>query len=304
MYAKIFNLFSKLWSKIMDSQIIDSTKYIEIEVPIYPRSQCSSSVDWVIKTLNYIGQWEYYEYENKIFNGNQILPLLPEKINQLNLIEDSKIRDAALTAHLIFPEYGTEIIEQLLQNDDSRDFGIALSIQKGLIKNILDFGEMPSIILLLTEQQLCDQDLAHFQDLDLIKRISDQVVDSKQTMYTTLLVNLGKILSNIGYAVIDRKFISKYLNRGLFLQGSVDSFLKNILENTVENHPKFSELDCLAWDPFTKSRRYSHWLNSISRMDQLIQYYREIPECCKCNQDNIDYICKYEKFKSVYKDCF
>lgn len=163
-------------------------------------------------------------------------------------------------------------------------------------------AEDSDIFLYLTEYSLNSEELSLIIKSGIMDMLSKRIIDRSKVMYTTLIVNFEKLLRINDCGVIDSNFISGYIEHANFYGGN--SLLKYILEEYTDSHPSFGDLDCLAWNPFTKSRRHTHWLKVSNRMNEISKYYQEVNSEAKSFNENKQYISQYLKFRSIYSEAF
>jgi hypothetical protein len=189
-------------------------------------------------------------------------------------------------------------VEGYLNEDVTRNFGIALAIEFRMLEKIIKIADDADIFLYLTEYSLNEEEIILIIESGLMEKLSIRLIDTSKVMYTTLVENFEKLLKVDDSGVIDSNFISGYIAHSSFYGGN--PLLKYILETFTDLHPLFGNLDCLAWDPFTKSRRYPHWLKVSNRMDEISKYYQDINSESGNVNDNKEYVNSYLEFKSLY----
>lgn len=101
-----------------------------------------------------------------------------------------------------------------------------------------------------------------------------------------------------GSHIFDTEFIAKYIEHARLSNN--DHFLEYLLVNFPHIHPVMDTMDCLSWDPFTRSRRYPHWLNVCYKMNELFRCYVSVPHVSDVIKCNAAYIEKYNKYIEVY----
>ena len=265
-------------------------------VTVVPRTKDITDVSWLLKTRRYIPHYDAYQAYKLIYGS--------EPMGQPSVDEWSKIiacdvdRDVRITANIVAHDFNVECVKEYLEYAPTKDIGIALAIEFRMLKDIVSIAEESDIILYLTEHILDDTESSLILESGLLKSIARRVIDKCQTMYTTLINNFATLLKLSDGSVISEKFIIGYLEHANFFNG--DPLLRYIFEKFPTAHPLLRKLDCLAWDPFTKSRRFSHWLRVCQRMDELSKYYLELDFLSKNIRENKAYINSYLKFSKIY----
>lgn len=242
-------------------------------IKAYPRSHFNNETTWIYNTRKYISRYETYGLFSNIFGG---IDRSENTLELLDAISDTDpIKDIKLT--YIYTNFeGIQDIDSLLKNEPTKSFGIALSIETRQLENAIQHYTDDDFFLYLMEYKLSQKEMELFENKGFMGKLISRVIDKKKIMYTMLVNNLFSYLKQIESlpSSINETFITKYIEYGHFY--TFDDFLYYLLLNNSNIHPLFSEMDCLSWDPFKKSRRYSEWLDSCSKLDYLIKFYLDI----------------------------
>jgi hypothetical protein len=269
-----------------------------ISLSVIPRTNDMNDVSWLLKTRKYISKYDVYDAYKSIYEMEP--EGIPTTEEMVEVFEECDEREARITVKIVSHHFEEGCVEEYLKEGATRKLGIALAIEFRMLRKIIDIADDSDIFLYLTEYSLNEEELSLIIKDELLKKLSERLIDKRKVMYTRLTENFEKLLKLNDCVVIDSNFISGYIEHASFYSGN--QLLKYILVKFTDSHPLFEGLDFLAWDPFTKSRRYSHWLKVSSRMDELSKYYQEIN--CETNiiNDNRLYISEYLKFRSIYSE--
>jgi hypothetical protein len=150
----------------------------------------------------------------------------------------------------------------------------------------------------MTEYPLTEDEMALISGRGILKQLAQRLIDKNKVMYTTLLKNFERLLRLDDCDVVDEKLVRSYIELSSYYNGN--SLLQYLLEKFPYSHPLFENMDCLAWDPFTMSRRFSHWLTVSKRMDELSKYYLTLGHTGENYTQNFKYLDNYLRFKEVY----
>ncbi|ENC6432636.1 hypothetical protein ABKX88_000805 [Aeromonas veronii] len=270
----------------------------QVTAVVVPRNQCASDVEWIYKTRMYISHFDARKIYFLSFSGdkNEDVPP-PDASTWASINKEIEQKDILLTALISAPTYfGKESIISYIKNPITKDLGIALAISESLFDEIISVANHDEIILYLENNNLVEEQLPLVNDTSLLNAIMNRITDKKKVMYTTLLNNFYRIVTHEQFSksdIFNEAFISKYIEHASLY--SKDALLEYLLINFRDIHPVMSTMDCLSWDPFTRSRRYSHWLRVCTRMNELSRYYMSI------NQDN-DTIRKNAEHLKMYNE--
>lgn len=271
---------------------------MSISLSIVPRTKDMSEVDWFLKTRNYISKYGLYDAYKTIYNVEpEGIPTVNEMVEVLSDDED---RDIKVTLKIVSHEFDKRCIEEYLNVEPTKKLGIALAIELRMLMHIINLAEDSDIFLYLTEYTLNGEELSLIIQSGLMKNLSKRIIDKSQVMYTTLVDNFEKLLKVDDCGVIDCDFISGYIEHSNFY--GENKLLKYILESYTDVHPLFKNLYCLKWDPFTKSRSYSHWLKVVNRMNDISRYYLNISGKTNNINDNRHYVSEFMKFRTIFAD--
>lgn len=276
-------------------------------VTIAPRRIDESEVSWIYRTRNYISHYDarkiYFSFfsEDKDKDKDKEVPP-PSKNLWQNASNDTEKRDVLLTALISAPDFYTkDIILDYIKTPETRNLGVALAICDEYFEIVIRFASNDEIIFYLENNQLNDNQVAFIKDPALLKDLMHRIVDTKKVMYTKLVTNFHKIISEPSFEhneIIDSNFVKKYIEHAHLY--AKDEFLEYILVNFKHLHPTMNRMDCLAWDPFTRSRRYTHWLNACNKMNVLLECYKKITPIDGNVSSNMEYIEQYVKYIKIY----
>lgn len=273
---------------------------MSIPFSIVPRTEDLSEVDWFFKTRKYISKYGLYDAYKTIYNVEpEGIPTINEMVEAL---ADDENRDIKVTLKIVSHEFDKIFIEEYLKVEPIRNLGIALAIEFRMLAQIINLAEDSDIFLYLTEYTLNEEELSLVIQSGIMEDLSKRIIDKSQVMYTTLVDNFEKLLKIDDCGVIDCNFISRYIEHSNFYNENI--FLKYILESYTDVHPLFKNLYYLKWDPFTKSRSYSHWLRVVARMNEISSYYLEISQTTENIDDNKYYISEFIKFRNIFSDTY
>lgn len=271
---------------------------MNISLPIVPRTKDMNEVAWLLKTRRYISKYDVYNVYKSVY---KVEPEgIPTTNEMIEVLTNDENKDIKVTVKIVSHDFNEERIEEYLNVEATRPLGIALAIEFRMLKQIINLAEDSDIFLYLTEYILNEEEISLIIESGIMKKLSMRVIDKNQVMYTTLVDNFEKLLKTNDCNVIDCNFISRYIEHASFYEKN--RLLEYILKEYTDFHPLFKNLDCLAWDPFTKSRRYSHWLEVTNRMNEISSYYLEIRGRNENIDDNKDYIGEFIKFMNIFSD--
>lgn len=271
---------------------------MKISLSIVPRTKDMNDVAWLLKTRRYISKYDVYDAYKSIYNVEpEGIPTIEE---MAKVFEEGENRDARVTVKIVSHYFEESCVAEYLSEEATRELGVALAIEFRMLKPIIGIAEDSDIFLYLTEYLLDEDELSLIVKSGVMEKLSKRLIDKRKVMYTTLIKNFEQLLKINHCGVIDSNFISGYIEHASFYGGN--ELLKHILEEFIDLHPLFESLDCLAWDPFTKSRRYNHWLNVVNRMNEISRYYQDVNGTTKNINDNKHYISEYIKFRAIYSD--
>jgi len=271
---------------------------MSITLSVVPRTNNMNETCWLFKTRRYISKYDAFE-SYKLIHGKQPegLPTAKDLAKVFEIDED---KEARITVEVVSYEFEPACVEQYLKNDLTRSFGIALAIEFRMLKEIVGIADKFDIFLYLEEHSLSTAELSVIIKSGIMHDLSKRIIDKNKVMYTTLIDNFTKLLKIDDCGVINESFVTRYIEHASFYNDN--PLLVYILDEFPSSHPIFEGLDCLAWDPFTKSRRFSHWLKVSNRMDELAKYYLNIKSEAENINANKKYIDNYLKFKAIYAD--
>ncbi|TMO03133.1 hypothetical protein [Pseudoalteromonas sp. S558] len=271
---------------------------MQISLPVVPRTKDMNDVSWLLKTRKYISKYDVFDAYKLIYNTEpKGLPTIEEMVN---VFKENEQKEAKITVKIVSHSFDKDCVEKYLNENATRVFGIALAIEFRMLDKIVNIADDSDIFLYLTEYSLDEEETSLIIKNGLMEKLSLRIIDKSKVMYTTLADNFEKLLRVNECDVINLSFISRYIEHAHFYGGN--SLLQYILERYKSSHPLFEKLDCLAWDPFTMSRRHRHWLTVVNRMDELSKYYLEINDEGENIIKNRQYINEYLKFKTLYSE--
>lgn len=269
---------------------------MSIPVPLVPRTENMNDVLWLFNTRKYISKFGVYSAYKAFFDKEPDgTPTIEEMVN---VFESSEENEAKITVKIVSHHFEKSIVNKYLNEEATKHFGIALAIEYRMLGEIIEIADDSDIFLYLTEYSLNQEELLLIDKNGLIENISKRLIDKNLVMFTTLLENFEKLLKASDGKVINSDFISHYIGHASFY--NTNTLLQYIFEEFTDSHPSLKKLGSLAWDPFTKSRHFSHWLNVCNRMDDISRYYLEIDSQNKVIKENKQYIEAYLKFKAIY----
>jgi len=271
-----------------------------VSLSVVPRTKDMNDVSWLFKTRKYISKYDVYDAYKSIYGTEP--EGAPTTEEMVKVFKESEEKEAKITVKIVSHYFEKDCVEKYLNESATRVLGIALAIEFRMLEKIVKIADDSDIFLYLTEYSLNEEEIYLIIENGLMGKLSLRIINKSKVMYTTLTENFEKLLKVNDCGVINSNFISGYIEHASFY--GVNPLLKYILERFTGSHPLFKDLDCLAWDPFTKSRRYSHWLKVSSRMDELSKYYQEISSETDTvnNNNNRQYINEYLKFRSLYSE--
>lgn len=269
---------------------------MQISLPLVPRTENMNDVLWLFNTRKYISRFDVYSAYKSFFDKEP--DGIPTAEEMINVFESSEPNEAKITVKIVSHSFEKASVDKYLNEEATKYFGIALAIEYRMLDKIIEIADDSDIFLYLTEYSLNQEELLLINKSGLIENISKRLIDKNQVMFTTLLENFEKLLKASDGRVINSDFVSRYIEHASFY--NKNTLLKYIFEEFTDSHPSLEKLYSLAWDPFTKSRRFSHWLNVCNRMDDVSTYYLEIASENKVIKENKQYIEAYLKFKAVY----
>ncbi|NAW90822.1 MULTISPECIES: hypothetical protein [unclassified Vibrio] len=269
---------------------------MKISLPLVPRTDKMNNVLWLFNTRKYISRFDVYSAYKAFFDKEPDgTPTVEEMVN---VFESSEENEAKITVKIVSHNFERASVDKYLNEEATKYFGIALAIEYRMLDKIIKIADDSDVFLYLTEYSLNQEELLLIDKNGLIEKISKRLVDKKLVMFTTLLENFEKLLKASDGKVINSDFVSRYIDHASFY--NENTLLKYIFEKFTDSHPSLEKLDSLSWDPFTKSRRFSHWLNVCNRMDDISRYYLEIESENEVIKENKRYIKAYLEFKGVY----
>ncbi len=269
---------------------------MQLSLSVVPRREDMNDVSWLLSTRKYISRYSVLDAYKLIYNTEPNgLPTVEEMVSVFN---ENEQKEAKITVKIVSHSFDSSCVDKFINENATKDFGIALAIEFRMLNKIVDIADDADIFLYLTEYTLNKEEIPLISENGLMSKLALRIIDKSKVMYTTLASNFETLLIANKCDAISLSFISRYIEHAHLYGG--DSLLQYILESYKSSHPLFEELDCLAWDPFTMSRRYRHWLNVINRMDELSTYYFDISGDDYNIIKNKQYINKYLKFRSLY----
>lgn len=271
---------------------------MKVSLSIVPRTKDMNDVAWLLKTRRYISKYDVYDAYKSIYGVEP--EGIPTAEEIAKVFEEGEDRDVKITVKIVSHYFEKSCVAEYLSEEATKELGVALAIEFRMLKPIIGTAEDSDIFLYLTEYLLNDGEISLIIKNGVMEKLSKRIIDKSKVMYTTLIKNFEKLLKINDCGVIGSSFISGYIEHASFYGGN--ELLKYILEEFVDLHPLFENLDCLAWDPFTKSRRYSHWLNVVNRMNEISRYYQEVSGAANNINDNKHYISEYIRFGAIYSD--
>jgi hypothetical protein len=269
-----------------------------VSLSMVPRAKDMNDVSWLFKTRRYISRYDVYEAYKLLYGAEP--KGIPTAEEMANVFETDEDREARITVKIVSHDFKEWCVENYLNKESTRKFGIALAIEFRMLEQIINVAENSDIFLYLTEHSLNEKELSLIIKSGLMDKLSKRIIDKSEVMYTRLTENFLKLLKIDDCGVINVAFISGYIAHASFYDSN--PLLRYILQDFPDSHPAFKDLDSLAWDPFTKSRRFSHWLKVSHRMDELSKYYLEIKSVAENIDKNKEYISNYLEFKSIYAE--
>jgi hypothetical protein len=277
---------------------------VELSASILPRQKDATDASWIYESRKYIHPSDCIRSLTKAY-GKPVRILAPtiKKWGEF-LTKDDFSRQFLMTVYSVVPDFTDSDISTYLSSQQSISLGVALSIETRKLENVLKYGEPADLCLYVEEHNLSDNEIkAISSNTALMKTLYERLLDEKKVMYTKLVANFHRLLQNSRFQ-IEEKFIENYISRTLSYNKDT-AFLEFLLKGYPTVHPFLSKMDSLSWDPYSKSRRYSHWLESINRMKTLSEIYSKNADIQNhCHKANLDYIALFNKFKSEYAVCF
>ncbi|MDP2562132.1 hypothetical protein [Psychrobium sp. 1_MG-2023] len=271
-----------------------------ISLPVVPRTKDMNDVSWLFKTRRYISKYDVYDAYKSLYGKEP--KGIPTTEELVKVFEQSEEKETRVTLKIVSHSFEEHCVDEYINEGATKQLGIALAIEFRMLKEIINIADDSDIFLYLTEYSLNEEELSLIAESGLMKSLSKRIIDRRKVMYTTLTENFEKLLKMNDCGVIDSNFISGYIEHASFYDGNL--LLKYILEEFTDSHPLFAALDCLAWDPFTKSRRYRHWIEASNRMNELSKYYQEINGEANNINKNREYISEYQRFRTIYSEDF
>jgi hypothetical protein len=269
-----------------------------ISLSMVPRTKNMNDVAWLFKTRKYISKYDVFDAYKSIYGAEP--EGVPTAEEMAKVFEESEEKEAKVIVKVVSHDFEKCCVKEYLNNSMTKMFGIALAIEFRMLEEIIAIADDSDIFLYLTEYSLNQEEISLFLESDLMHKLSLRIIDKSKVMYTTLTENFEKLLKVNDSSVINSSFIAGYIEHSSFYGGN--PLLKYILERFTESHPLFKDCPALAWDPFTKSRYYSHWLKVSNRMNELSKYYQEINSGTNNINNNKQYISNYLKFMSIYSE--
>ncbi|MEZ9203656.1 hypothetical protein AB4151_14830 [Vibrio splendidus] len=265
-----------------------------------PRDLDESEVSWIYKTRKYISIFQAREIYDIKYGVSDY-----QKITATKYCEaiDGSESELLLTALYSAPLYDVNDIIDYINIDSLKSLALALAIEFNKFDIVVKYGDESDVILYLENVIIDDNDIKLLDDNDdkTLVAISSRIVDGNKVRYNLLMNNFTNILKAYKQKysfIINQKYIRTYIENSKIY--SDDKCLEFILESYPDVHPDFKILDSLSWDPFTKSRRFSHWLNVKNRMDELSRYYFDISGKSEIITSNKEYISDYSEFISKF----
>lgn len=268
---------------------------MRISLHLVPRTENMNDVLWLFNTRKYISRFDVYNAYKSFFDKEP--DGIPTAEEMINVFESSEENEAKVTVKIASHNFEKSSVDKYLNEEATKYFGIALAIEYRMLGKIIEIADDSDIFLYLTEYSLNQEELLLISNSGLIEKISKRLINKNLVMFTTLLENFEKLLKASDGRVINSDFISRYIDHASFYNRN--TLLRYIFEEFTDSHPSLEKLDSLAWDPFTKSRRFRHWLNVCYRMDDISRYYLEIDSENEVIKENKQYIEAYLKFKAV-----
>lgn len=269
---------------------------MSLSLPVVPHKKNETNVSWLYETRRYISRYDVSK-EYKLMFGSE-----PEGVPSAEELEEifkyQEDRDVRVTVKIVSHSFNESCIRGYLENEVTKDFGIALAIEFRRMEEIIDIADYSDIFLYMTEYPLTDAEMSLVFKRGVLKQLALRLIDKSKVMYTTLLGNFERLLKLDDCEVVDDNFVRNYIEHASFYNGN--PLLQYVLERFPDSHPLFEDMDCLAWDPFTMSRRFSHWLTVSGRMDEVSKYYLTLGHTGKNFTNNSMYIDSYLRFKEVY----
>lgn len=278
---------------------------IEVSAAILPRHS-DDDASWIFKSRKYIYPYDLLDAAKKIYpNKEEFKPLsLTEWDKQFHPDDTEELRDILITINSILPIFTEENINDYLKHNSTKPLGLALAIENRLLDKVIAYGNTNQLFLFLEEFDINQEEIKLLENKDIIDKISDRIVDKNKVMYSQIVSNYLRILAKNPNIEVTSDFIKKYIEHAHFYGDAPNKLLQYLLF-TQKKHPRFSEISSLFWDPYTKSRKYSSWLESIRRMDDISMYYKKInDEKIENFHENLLYLNLYLEFKEDYKICF
>lgn len=274
-----------------------------ITATIVPRETCESNVVWIYKTRKYISHFDARKMYFLSFSGDKDKDVPPPDISLWAQANDApENSDILLTALISAPMvFSKQKISDYMMSPETRDLGVALAICNEHFEELLKVASNDEIILYLENNNLNEDQLSTVNDILLLKAIMNRIIDKKKVIFTILINNFYRIITQGSFSfsdIFNAEFIAKYIEHASL--SYKNDFLEYLLINYPHIHPVMETMYCLYWDPFTRSRRFSHWLNVCSKMNELSRCYEKIPHINDTIKRNAEYIKEYNRYIEVY----
>ncbi|PVU64933.1 hypothetical protein C9E85_15650 [Plesiomonas shigelloides] len=253
-------------------------------------------VSWLYETRRYISRYDVREQYKLIFGTE---PKGIPSVEELEVVfKEQEERDVRITVKIVSHHFDESCIKGYLDSEVTKDFGIALAIEFRKMEEIIELADSSDLFLYMTEYPLTVEELSLVAKRGILKELAQRLIEKNKVMYTTLQGNFEQLLKLDDCNVVDENFIRGYIEHANYYSGN--PLLQYILEQFPDSHPLFEDMDSLAWDPFTMSRRFSHWLTVSRRMDELSKYYLTLDHVGERFSKNSNFIKNYLRFKEVY----